>query len=68
VREPPEPQKSFMLIDEFTHTHMGAKSNNLGVLKKGLGSWINLPKSGTIPFKMMEYTLNLNEEIKEELN
>lgn len=57
-----------MLLSEFTNLHMGAKSNNLKVLNDGLGSWINLPKSGCIPFKMLEYTLNLQEEIKDHLN
>lgn len=47
---------------------MGAKSNNLKVLHDGLDSFINLPKSGCIPFKMLEYTLNLQEDIKQEIN
>ena len=67
VREPPEPEKSFVLLSEFNPLHMGAKSNNLAVLHKGLGSWMNLPKSGCVPFKMLEYTLDLNEGLKEEL-
>lgn len=67
VREPPEPEKSFVLLSEFNALHMGAKSNNLAVLHKGLGSWMNLPKSGCVPFKMLEYTLDLNEGLKEEL-
>lgn len=33
----------------------------------GLGSSVLLPKSGCIPFKMQEYTLNLHPEIKERL-
>jgi hypothetical protein len=36
VKAPPEFQKSFMQIDEFTPVHMGAKSNNLKILKDGL--------------------------------
>ena len=47
---------------------MGAKSNNLKILHDGLGTGINLPKSGCIPFKMQEYTLGLNPEINEQLN
>jgi hypothetical protein len=47
---------------------MGAKSNNLKILHDGLGSGVHLPKSGCIPFKMLEYTLNLHPDIKEELN
>jgi hypothetical protein len=44
---------------------MGAKSNNIKVLKDKIESWINLPESACIPFKMMEYTLNLEPGIKE---
>ena len=46
---------------------MGAKSNNLLELHKGL-EWINLPKSGCIPFKTLEYTLNLQGDIRDELH
>jgi hypothetical protein len=56
-----------MQIDEFNPENMGAKSNNLKVLKNGLESWIFLPESGCIPFKMMEYTLDKNEHIKNEI-
>lgn len=65
------PSKSFMLIDEFDKEHMGAKSNNLKILKDGLMSdskWIFLPESGCVPFKMMEYTLGLNPHIKEKID
>jgi hypothetical protein len=47
---------------------MGAKSNNLKILHDGLGSGVHLPKSGCIPFKLLEYSLNLQPEIKDELN
>jgi hypothetical protein len=68
VRVPPEPEKSFMLLEEFSSQNMGAKSNNLLILHKGLGEWIHLPKSGCIPFKMLEYTLSLHPDINAELN
>ena len=68
VREPPEPERPFVLLEDFTNLHMGAKSNNLHVLFKGLGQRLRLPKSGCIPFKMLEYTLDLNEGLKEELH
>jgi len=68
VREPPQPQKSFILLEDFTAVNMGAKSNNLQVLHKGLGSWINLPRSGCIPFKMLEYTLDLQTEIRDQIH
>ena len=57
-----------MQIDEFNSKNMGAKSNNIKVLKDGLESWIILPQSGCIPFNMMEYTLDMHEDIKKELN
>ncbi len=47
---------------------MGAKSNNLQILHNGLREAINLPKSGCIPFKMLEYTLEMHPEIKKEIN
>jgi alpha-glucan, water dikinase len=52
-----------MQIEEFNPKNMGAKSNNLKVLRDSLESWIQLPQSGCIPFKMMEYTLSLEPEI-----
>ena len=52
-------------MDEFNSKNMGAKSNNLRVLRDKLESWILLPESGCIPFKMMEYTLSLEPEIEE---
>jgi hypothetical protein len=57
-----------MTLPEFSRTHMGAKSNNIKVLHDGLGQWINLPKSVCIPFKSMEYTLNLQPDIRDEIN
>ena len=67
VRIPPDFDKSFLQIDEFTNVHMGAKSNNLKVLRDSLkdNKSIFLPESGCIPFKMMEYTLELQPEIKD---
>jgi hypothetical protein len=46
-------------MEEFNSKNMGAKSNNLKVLRDKLDSWILLPESGCIPFKMLEYTLSL---------
>ena len=43
---------------------MGAKSNNLKTLKGKIENWVYLPESGTIPFKMMEYSLSLEPEIE----
>ena len=47
---------------------MGAKSNNLKILKNKIESWIELPQSGCIPFKMMEYTLSLEPTIEKEVH
>ena len=68
IRDPPEPSSSFVLLANFDKEHMGAKSNNLKILHDGLGSAVHLPKSGCIPFKMLEYTLGLHPEINTELN
>jgi hypothetical protein len=68
IRDPPEPETSFFLLPDFNKEHMGAKSNNLKILQDGLGSSVHLPKSGCIPFKMQEYTLDLHPSIKTELN
>jgi len=46
---------------------MGAKSNNLKQLKGAVPKWVQLPESGTIPFKMFEYTLRLFPETKEKI-
>jgi hypothetical protein len=55
-------------MDEFSSKHMGAKSNNLRILRDKLDSWILLPESACIPYKMLEYTLSLEPEIEEALN
>lgn len=52
-----------MMLDEFNKKNMGAKSNNLKVLKDSIGKGLNIPESGCIPFKMLEYTLALEPEI-----
>jgi hypothetical protein len=64
IQAPPDFDKAFIPIDEFNSKNMGAKSNNLKILKDKLESWIHLPESGTIPFKMLEYTLHLEPEIE----
>lgn len=37
-------------MKNFTKEHMGAKSNNLKILKDSLVQWINLPESICLPF------------------
>ena len=68
VKPPPDFPKSFLTMDEFTPKHMGAKSNNLKILRDGLDSWIQLPQSGCIPFRFMEYTLNLHPEVNQKID
>ena len=68
LKAPPDFDKSFMQIEEFNPKNMGAKSNNLKVLRDSLESWIQLPQSGCIPFKMMEYSLSLEPEIQTEVH
>lgn len=68
IQPPPDFEKAFMLIDEFNNKNMGAKSNNLLVLKGKIASWVNLPESGCIPFKMLEYTLGLEPDISKLIN
>ena len=57
-----------MLIDEFNSENMGAKSNNLKILKGKIEGLASLPESGCIPFKMLEYSLDLEPDIKEQIN
>lgn len=47
---------------------MGAKSNNLKVLRDKLDKSILIPESGCIPFKMLEYTLKLEPDIERSIN
>jgi len=40
VKAPPDFPKAFMDIDEFNSKNMGAKSNNIKILKDGIDQWI----------------------------
>ena len=68
IKPPPDFPQSLMNIDEFNSKNMGAKSNNLKILKDKIESWILLPDSVCIPFKMFEYTLSLHPDIEKEIN
>ena len=46
---------------------MGAKSNNLKILQGKLPAGTRVPESGTVPFQMQEYSLNLEPGIKSQL-
>jgi len=39
-----------MELNEFNVTDMGAKSNNLKIIREKLPKWINLPESICLPF------------------
>ena len=62
---PPDFEQGFILIDEFNNKNMGAKSYNLKLLKGQIEGFAELPESGCIPFKMLEYTLDLEPEIRD---
>ena len=57
-------KKSLLYMDDFNHQNMGAKSNNLKQLRDKLESGIKVPESATIPFKMQEYSVDLEPNIK----
>lgn len=65
LEAPPDFEQGFMLIDEFNDKNMGAKSNNLKILKGKIEGLADIPESGCIPFKMCEYTLDLEPEIRD---
>ena len=44
-------------MDEFNPDMMGAKSNNLKILKESIPSWVHVPESICLPFKTMEHIL-----------
>jgi hypothetical protein len=43
-------EKSLMFLNEFSKKNMGAKSNNLRLLKEKMNSDIKVPESACIPF------------------
>ena len=46
-----------MNLAEFNPSQMGAKSNNLKILKDKIPDWMNVPDSICLPFKVMEHCL-----------
>lgn len=44
-----------MPLDAFNADQMGAKSNNLKILKAKIPEWMHVPESICLPFKVMEY-------------
>jgi len=51
-------------MDDFNSLNMGAKSNNLKVLRDKLDAGIKVPESATLPFRMQEYSIDLEPSVK----
>lgn len=68
IKPPPMFQKSIVYLDDFDNTHMGAKSNNLRILKEKMNEDIKLPQSCTIPYQVLEYTLKQQPVIEKKIN
>jgi alpha-glucan,water dikinase len=49
-------------FDEFNDTLVGAKSNNLKILRGRLPEWIHMPRSAAVPFGVMERALLENPD------
>lgn len=60
-------EKSLCYMHEFDDKHMGAKSNNLKILREKMDSGIKLPESACIPFQVLEYSLSLEPAVKQHL-
>ncbi len=65
-------EKIYLEIDEFTNNNVGAKSLNTKKIynKIELCPWLKYPESFSIPFNIMEFIINLeeNKNIKEKIN
>ncbi len=65
-------EKIYLEIDEFTNNNVGAKSLNTKKFynKIELCPWLKYPESFSIPFNIMEFIINLeeNKNIKEKIN
>jgi len=57
IREPPDVTLAVMPLTQFNFDQMGAKSNNLKILKEKLPDWMHVPDSICLPFKVMEHCL-----------
>ena len=49
-------------LQRFNREQMGAKSNNLKVLKDKVPDWVHLPESVCVPFQFMEHALEVCDE------
>ena len=67
LEPPPMFSKSLLYMDEFSKKNSGAKSNNLKYLRGKVPPGIKLPESAVIPFKMAEYTIELDQSKKSQL-
>ena len=64
-------EKIYLEIDEFTNNNVGAKSlNTKKIYNKIEIPWLKYPESFSIPFNIMEFIINLeeNKNIKEKIN
>ena len=65
-------EKIYLEIDEFTNNNVGAKSLNTKKIynKIELCPWLKYPESFSIPFNIMEFIINLdeNKNIKEKID
>lgn len=50
LKPPPMFDNAVVYMDDYDNKHMGAKSNNLKVLRAKMNPDIKLPQSCTIPF------------------
>ena len=57
IRDPPDFTEVVMPLTAFNPEQMGAKSNNLKVLKDQTPDWLNVPESICLPFKVMEHCM-----------
>ena len=48
-----------MNLQDFNPNQMGAKSNNLKILKDRIPEWMHVPESICLPFRVMEHCLKV---------
>lgn len=68
LEPPPMFKKSLFYMDDFNPNNMGAKSNNLKILRDKLAQGMKVPESATIPFKMQEYSIDLEPSVKAKIS
>ena len=61
-------KQSLILMQDFSATHSGAKSNNLRKIRDKLERSIKMPESACLPFQLQEYTVGLEPATQNKLN